>query len=124
MLKVELDESIGIAILTPDGKLTEKDFINAASYIDPYIEKSKSLLGIVIVTEHFPGWESFASMLKHFKFVKDHHKQVSHIALVTNSKIADFAEHIVDHFISAQIKHFDYNELEDAKKWILNRVLE
>ena len=124
MLKVELDESIGIVTLTPDGKLSESDFVNATKKIDPFIIKSEMLLGIVIVSEKFPGWESFASMKEHFIFVKDHHKQISHVALVTDSKVADVAELIVEHFISAKIKHFKFSELEDAKKWILNRVLE
>ena len=124
MLKVNLDESIGIVTLTPDGKLSESDFVNAASTIDPFIVKTGMLLGIVIVTKQFPGWESFASMIKHFKFVKEHHKKISHVALVTDSKVADIAEVLVDHFVSAKIKHFEFEEIEDAKKWILNRVLE
>lgn len=124
MLTVELDKAIGIVTLTPDGKLSEEDFVNAANIVDPFIVESGMLMGIIIVTREFPGWESFASMLKHFKFVKDHHKKISHVALVTDSMIADVAETIVDHFVSATIKHFDYDEIEDAKKWILNRVLE
>ena len=124
MLKVELDKSIGIVTLTPDGKLSESDFINAANTIDPFIVKTGMLLGIVIVTKHFPGWESFASMLKHLKFVKDHHKEISHVALVSDSKVADIAEILVDHFVSAKIKHFEFGEIDDAKKWILNRLLE
>lgn len=124
MLKVDLDESIGIVTLTPDGKLSESDFVNAANTIDPFIVKTGMLLGIVIVTKQFPGWESFASMIKHFKFVKEHHKKISHVALVTDSKVADIAEILVDHFVSAKIKHFEFEEIEDAKKWILNRVLE
>lgn len=121
---MDIDESVGIVTLMPDGKLSESDFVTAANTIDPFIVKTGMLLGIVIVTRQFPGWESFASMLEHFKFVKDHHKKISHVALVTDSKVADFAEVIVDHFVSAKIKHFDFDELEDAKKWILNRVLE
>lgn len=124
MLKVDLDESIGIVTLIPDGKLSERDFVNAANTIDPFIVKTGILLGIVIVTKQFPGWESFASMIKHFKFVKEHHKKISHVALVTDSKIADIAEILVEHFVSAKIKHFEFEEIEDAKKWILNRVLE
>lgn len=124
MLKVELDESIGIVTLTPDGELSEGDFVYAANIIDPFIVKTGMLLGIVIVSRQFPCWESFGAMLKHFKFVKGHHKKISYVALVTDSKVADFAEIIVDHFVSAKIKHFEFEEIEDAKKWILNRVLE
>ena len=38
MLKVNLSEVEGIAILEPDGELSESDFKTAAEIIDPYIE--------------------------------------------------------------------------------------
>jgi hypothetical protein len=119
MLTVELDEVTGIAILKPDGALSEKDFIYASSVIDPYIEKSGKLNGLIINTRKFPGWESFGSLIKHFKFVKDHHKKLSHVAIVTDSVLGNFAETIVSHFVSAEIKHFAFDELSKAQSWVL-----
>lgn len=119
MLKVELNEATGIAILEPEGALSEKDFIYASSVIDPYIEKSGKLNGLIINTRKFPGWESFGSLIKHFKFVKDHHKKLSHVAIVTDSMLGDFAERIVTHFVSAEIKHFAFDELGKAQSWVL-----
>ena len=120
MLKVELNEATGIAILKPDGALSEKDFIYASSVIDPYIEKAGKLNGLIISTRKFPGWESFGSLIKHFKFIKEHHKKLSHVAIVTDSVLGDFAERIVTHFVSAEIKHFAFDELSKAQSWILN----
>ncbi|HEY8037312.1 MAG TPA: STAS/SEC14 domain-containing protein [Methylobacter sp.] len=120
MLNVELDEVNGIATLMPNGALSEKDFETASNVIDPYIEKYGNLKGIIINTKSFPGWESFGSLIKHFKFIKEHHKKVSHIALVTDSVLGDFAEKIADHFVSAEIKHFAFDELNNARRWILN----
>ena len=84
MLNVELNEVNGIATLTPDGALSEKDFESASTVIDPYIEKYGNLKGLIIYTKTFPGWDSFSSLIKHFKFVKEHHKKVSHVALVAS----------------------------------------
>ena len=123
MLKVNFIESEGIAILEPDGKLSESDFITAAKIIDPYIEKIGELNGLIIHVKSFPGWDSFASFITHMKFVKDHHKKVSRIAFVTDSKMGSIAESIANHFISAEIKSFAFNELEVSKKWVLNRDL-
>ena len=120
MLNVELDEVNGIATLIPNGALSEKDFKYAASIIDPYIEEYGNLKGLIIYTKTFPGWESFGSLIKHFQFVKEHHKKVSHVALVTDSVLGDFGEKIADHFISAEIKHFAFGELNNAQNWILN----
>ncbi len=120
MLNVELDKATGIATLRPEGALSENDFESAASIIDPYIEKSGKLKGIIISTKTFPGWKSFGSLIRHFKFVKEHHNKVSHVALITDSALGDFAEKIAEHFISAEIKHFAFDELSNAQSWILN----
>jgi hypothetical protein len=120
MLNIELDEVNGIATLRPIGALSEKDFEFASSTIDPYIDNYGNLKGVIIITDSFPGWESLSSLLKHFKFVKEHHKKVSHVALVTDSVLGDFGEKIADHFVSADIKHFAFDELNKAQSWILN----
>jgi hypothetical protein len=124
MLIVELDEATGMAILKPDGALTEKDFIYVSSVIDPYIEKSGKLNGLIINTRKFPGWESFGSLIKHFKFVKEHHKKLSREAIVTDSVLGNFAARIITYFVSAEIKHFAFDELSKAKSWVLDAELE
>ena len=120
MLNVDLDKMTGIAIVRPEGALSERDFDGIASVIDPYLEEHDKLLGLIICTEKFPGWESFGSFVKHVKFIKGHHKKLAHVALVTDSEVADVAEKIAGHFISAKIKHFPYVDLNEAKKWMLN----
>lgn len=119
MLNIELDRDAGIAVLRPEGALSESDFDAAAATIDPFIEEHGRLRGLIINTEKFPGWESFGSLVKHIKFVKSHHEQLSHVAVVTDSKFGEFAESIGDHFTSAEVKHFDYDEFENAKRWII-----
>jgi hypothetical protein len=120
MLKVELDEANGTVTLLPEGALTAQDFEYAAGVIDPYLEKSEYLKGVIILTKAFPGWESFGAFLKHFKFVKDHHEKVSKVALVTDSLLGDIGEYIAGHFVSAEIKHFPFDELNVAQNWIVN----
>lgn len=119
MLKVNLSEVEGIAVLEPDGELSESDFKNAAETIDPYIEKVGKLNGLIIHVRSFPGWDSFVSFITHMQFVKQHHKKVSRIAFVTDSPIGSIAENIASHFVNAEIKNFSFDELENAKKWIL-----
>lgn len=120
MLNIILDEQHGIAIFEPDEKLSESDFKLAVDKIDPYIDKSGKLNGLIIVTKAFPGWESFAALLSHLSFVKDHHKSILFVAFVTDSPIGNLAERVANHFVSAQIKSFESSELEAAKTWIIN----
>ncbi|NVK55743.1 MAG: STAS/SEC14 domain-containing protein [Alteromonadaceae bacterium] len=120
MLTIQLDANAGIATLTPQGELSEGDFESAAQVIDPYLEKHDLLNGIIIHVASFPGWETFASMLAHVKFVKAHHKKIACVAIVTDSLLGNVAEKIAGHFVNAEIKHFAFDEFETAKQWITN----
>jgi len=120
MLNIDLNKEAGLAIVRPEGTLSESDFDTITSVIDPYLVEHGELSGLIIYTKDFPGWDSFGAMLKHFKFVKDHQRKLSHVALVTDSAIGNLAEKIAGHFISAEVKHFPYSQVVDAKSWILD----
>jgi len=119
MLKVTLNEDEAIVILQPEGALTEKDFDKAVQIINPFIEQKGKLNGMVIYTESFPGWDSFASLIRHLKFVKNHHEKITRLAFVTDSIIGKLSEKISSHFVAAKIKTFPFDQLKSAKKWIL-----
>jgi hypothetical protein len=118
MLSVEIDEINGIAILEPDGRLSKSDFETAAKQIDPFIERTGQLNGLIIHAKSFPGWDSFAALVSHFKFVKEHHKKITRVALSTNSGVGTFAESVTSHFVNAQIKLFSFQEVEQARNWV------
>jgi hypothetical protein len=120
MLNTILDQQRGIALLEPDGPLSKEDFQSAAAVIDPYIEKTGQLQGLIIHTESFPGWDSFQAMHSHMTFVKEHHRKVPRIAFVTDSVISNLAEKIGSHFVNADIKSFPYQDMDKAKAWILD----
>ena len=117
MLKVSTDESSGIVTLEPQSALAEADFTAAAATIDPLIDKG-SLNGLVISTKDFPSWESFGALVSHLSFVRDHHKLIARVAIVTDSRLGDLAEKIASHFVAAEIRHFPFGEIESAKQWI------
>ena len=76
MLTHELLRDEGIMILRPQGPLRAKDFTSLASIVDPYIEKHGRLRGIMVDAESFPGWDSFAALASHLRFVRDHHRLI------------------------------------------------
>ena len=115
MLLINVDK--GVAVLMPNGPLSEDDFKTASHMIDLYLETHDKLKGAVIYTKSFPGWDSFGAMLTHFRFIKDHQKLLKRVAICTDSAIGEFADHVVDYFVSAEVKQFDYDDFEDAKKW-------
>ena len=60
-------------------------------------------------------------MVEHFRFVRDHHKHIKKIGLVTDSALGNVAEHLASHFVAAEIRNFPSGELEAAKQWVINR---
>lgn len=119
MLKVQIDEDNLVVILEPEGPLSETDFQSAAKAIDPLIEQYGQLTGIVIHTKSFLGWDSFAALTSHLRFVKNHHKKIARVALATDSLLSDFAEKIAGHFVSAEIQAFSFQEFDKAKFWVV-----
>ena len=118
MISYELDESAGLLVVWPEGKLRIQDFKALSQAVDPFIEKKGELSGLIIVTEKFPGWADFKEMVEYIKFVKSHHRKIAKVALVTDFKIADVAESLGKHFVKASIKHFPFNDLESARSWM------
>jgi hypothetical protein len=53
--------------------------------------------------------------------VRDHHKHIKKIAVVTDSSMGSVAEKLASHFVVAEIRRFPAGELEAAKQWIMNR---
>jgi hypothetical protein len=115
-----LDTAQSILYVRPKSALAEGDFVTLARAVDPHIEATGGLRGLIIETPGFPGWESLGAMVAHFRFVRDHHRHIRKVAVVTDSAMGNVAERLASHFVSAEIKHFPSGELEAAKQWILS----
>ncbi len=104
------------------GPLQQVDFAELAKPVDPYIEQTGDLAGIVIEAPTFPGWESLGAMAAHLRFVRDHHKHIKKIGVVTDSAMGKVAERLASNFVSAEIKQFPATQFEAAKQWVMNRA--
>ena len=119
MIEHTLDTADSILYVRPTSRLEEGDFLQLARTVDPHIEERGSLAGLIIEVGSFPGWESLGAMAGHFRFVRDHHKQIKKIAVVTDSPMGNVAEHLASHFVAAEIRHFPAGAVEDARQWIM-----
>ncbi|HYV35077.1 MAG TPA: STAS/SEC14 domain-containing protein [Gemmataceae bacterium] len=118
MLNHELLQSEGILVLRPQAPLEAADFQKLALEVDPYIEANGILRGIMLDAESFPGWKDFASLVAHLKFVKDHHRKVQKIAVVSDSTFLTAAPKIAGHFVHAEVRHFPRAERKEALDWL------
>jgi SpoIIAA-like len=121
MIEHNLDAAHAILVVRPKSSLEKGDFVQLAKTVDPYIEKTGDLAGLIIEAPTFPGWDSLGAMAAHFRFVRDHHKHIKKVALVTDSALGNVAQALASHFVSAEIRHFPAAELEAAKQWIMTR---
>jgi hypothetical protein len=118
MLEFNVDADRSIVHLRPKAALSKDDFAVLAKAVDPHIESKGGLAGIIVEIGQFPGWESLGAMAAHFRFVRDHHRKVNKVAVVTDLKLGEVAEKLASHFVSAEIKHFPAGQSQAAQKWI------
>ena len=116
MIKVTLENSY--CLVEPQGPLTKEDFAEIARQVDPVIESEGELNGLIIKTRKFPGWQTLSDVVEHFRFVKNHHANIEKVALVTDAKVAGLLPAVINHFVKAEVKQFDYDEYNAAVKWV------
>ncbi|CAM4170235.1 STAS/SEC14 domain-containing protein [Comamonas aquatilis] len=118
MLNYSLMKPEGLLLLQPQGPLTQQDFERMNLDVNAYLAEHAKLHGVMIQAKDFPGWENWAGLSAHLGFVRDHHKQVERIALVTDSQLAGVAEFFGKHFTGAQVRHFPFTDDELALQWL------
>jgi hypothetical protein len=108
----------GILIVMPQGPLEKADFETLTPIVDAFIADRGKLNGLMIYVETFPGWSDFAALVTHLTFVKDHHRHIAKVAAVTDSGFLSILPRIADHFVHAEVRHFDYGDKQDAQAWL------
>ena len=119
MIDHTLDTAASVLYVRPRAPLDRRDFEDLARKVDPFIEKTGGLAGMIVEVSKFPGWEDFGALAAHLRFVRDHQRKIGKIGVVTDSALGAVAEHLASHFVSAEIRHFPAGDLEAAKRWIL-----
>lgn len=107
----------GLIVVEVTEPLRGQDFDALAVTADTWLETHDAVQGIVIHAREFPGWENLGSLLRHVRFVRDHHRKVRRVALAADSKLADLAPRLAEHFVQAEVKGFGYDELDRAMAW-------
>ena len=118
MLSHELLRDDGIVIVRPQGALEASDFESLAREIDPYIEQTGRLRGILVEAKSFPGWSDLGALISHLRFVRDHHEKIAKVAAVSDSAFLAIAPRIASHFVMAEVRHFDSKDREKALAWL------
>jgi hypothetical protein len=118
MINAQLLRDQGIRVVSPVEMLESTDFEQLRLLTDSYLEKRGSLQGLLIDAESFFGWDDFSSMLSHLRFVRNYHEKIERVAAVTDSGFLAIVPKAADHFIAAEVRHFDYQDRDEALRWL------
>lgn len=118
MINHSLDLKKLILRLEPTVQLVASDFEKLSQKVDPVIKKHGHLNGVLIVASSFPGWKDFDGLFAHLQFIKDHHKNVEKVALVTTDTLIKLGAGRISkyHFLHPEIQIFDKEK--EAINWL------
>jgi SpoIIAA-like len=121
MLNHELRSDDGILVLKPEGPLDSTDFTSLSSQVDAYLSHNGKLRGVLIRAKSFPGWKDFAALLAHLKFLREYLQRIEKVAVVAHGAFANIMPSIANHFVHAQVQHFELARENDAWTWLRQR---
>jgi hypothetical protein len=117
-LSFDLLRDQGVLVLRPGGELEVGDFERVAAEVDPYIEETGGLRGLMILANMFPGWDDFGALTSHLRFVRDHHKKIRRVAFVTDDRLLSALPRITRHFVAADVRAFPLEGKDEALSWV------
>lgn len=117
-LEFDLDRKSGVLCLVPKESLQSADFEALTEVVDSYVEDGGSLSGLAIDTGHFPGWNDISAFLAHMRFIRDHHKLIPRVAIISDDRLLSTMPGVADHFVSAKVRHFPTQERSQAMSWV------
>ncbi|MGK7296373.1 MAG: STAS/SEC14 domain-containing protein [Candidatus Wenzhouxiangella sp. M2_3B_020] len=109
----------GILEVRPTGPLSEGDFKSLGNEIESVLSDDRTLNGLLIYTRDFPGYESWSDLLAHGEFIGEFRDRIAKVAVCTDSAVAGLLQAIGRIFAEAEVKKFDFDEKDEADKWLL-----
>ncbi len=116
---VKVDEKNSIVTLEAVWPLTKEGFDEVIEKIEDFIQNHK-LKWVIMKSKSFPWWESFSAFIEQLKAKSKLHKLIPYLAFVTDWKLWEFVDKVGQHLVHSKVKHFNLDEEEKAKEWILS----
>jgi hypothetical protein len=118
MIEYELIPDEGILVVKLVSALQAGDFEQLNREVDAYLRTRPCLKGVMICATAFPGWRNVGAVLAHLKFVRDHHRHVSRVAIVSEGGELSILPRFAEHFVAAEVRHFDSEDRSTALTWL------
>lgn len=117
MIDIEIKRAENVFLLKPRGSISADDFKSVASTIDGYINEHDAVPRLVFQVGELPHWKDLEAMIAHLHLVRDHHKIIPKVAIVSDSALLALLRPVVDVFTGAKVRRFPADALDDAINW-------
>lgn len=116
MLTLTQIENTNIFEFTLDGDFTRVDFEQIAQQLEAIIAEHGDVRLIEVVKSI--GSIEPSALLEDLKFAPKHLKHFSHVAVVADQKWIAWLSKMAAAFMSAEIRTFELDQLQQAREWI------
>jgi SpoIIAA-like len=117
MITIEKHDRHNIFVLTPAKAITSDDIAQLNRQINDYINAHDKVPNLVLRAERVPVWENFEALTDHIKFVRNHHRLVKKVAIVSDAKLVWLVRPVVDSFTGAKVRRFSADAFDKAYAW-------
>jgi hypothetical protein len=117
VLHIDIRARDNVFIVTPEGSISADQIDDLATRVNTYINETDRVPNLVLHTKSVPHWSNFNALKTHLRFIKNHHRVVAKVAIVSDVKLLWLAKSLVDHFVGAKVRRFDEEAIDDAIAW-------
>lgn len=107
----------GVVVIEVAEPLRAQDFDALAVSVDSWLTSHDAVNGLVIHARAIPGWENLSGLVRHIRFVHDHHRKIGRVALAVDGRLAELGPRVAEHFVQAELRTFAYDDLDQAIEW-------
>jgi hypothetical protein len=107
----------GVVVVEVSQTLRQPDFDALGLTVDSWLDTHDRLQGLVLHARAFPGWENIGGLVRHIRFVRDHHRKIRRVAVVLDSPLGALAPRLAEHFVQAEVRGFRDDQLDAAVAW-------
>ena len=118
MIDYQLLEDRAVLVVRPVSALAAADFLMLAAKVEPFVRVRGGLRGILIDGEAFAGWQNLDGLVAHLRFVREHHRNVARVAILTDGQALSLAPRIAQHLLSAEVRGFRLSQRAGALNWL------
>jgi len=118
-IKEELDGRVLEVTVTE--KLTRADYEMFVPQVERLIQRHGKIR-VLMTMRDFHGWE-LSALWEDIKFDVKHFRDIERLAMVGEKKWQEGMSKFCKPFTSADIRYFDLDEMESARRWVMEGLV-